>query len=417
MSFDASLAEICGKGPFYIKCGTLDWSFDTKSSFTLKNKDLSFEIPLPFDAPSLKELFGKISFCVEGGLVMGWGIKNLYSYFLGRTGRHLNLGATIWELKVLENYLGTWNNEPASFLEAFQRLKNVGSLPGWEQAKAIFKQIYLPLVTTVVPVMETLGVVDRVNKKHLYSFYEIAGQSNGRLRCEKVLTHCYNPHCLLPEEKIRFYPPFLDHGFLLFDYKTMEVTFLQWLSGDPVLGEILFSGQDIYDAIWERVTGVKSNENYRAKCKLLFIPLIYGQGAKTLAERNKIPLETAVKLVDKMYKTFPVAFNWIEERQGLSATDYFGRIRTFDQEYKARNFVVQSPAALFCLLKLFRVYSCLPHEAKLSMSIHDGYVLNVREQDQMNVVRSVRHCLESEEEMFPGLRLKTTNSFSNNLAI
>jgi hypothetical protein len=415
LSFDASLSEICGKGPFYITCGTLDWSFDTKSSFTLKNKDFTFEIPLPFDAPSLKELFGKLEFCVEGGLVIGWGIKNLFSYFLGRTGKSLGLNATVLELKILENYLGLWNEAPGSFLEAIQRLKALGGVEGWDKAKNVYNSIYKPLVTTVVPSIETLGVVDRATKKHLYSYYEIAGQQNGRLRCEKVLAHCFNPHCLLPEEKGGFYPPMLDYAYLLFDYHHMEVTVLQWLSKDPVLGHLLASGQDVYDAIWERITGGKSNENLRNKCKLLFLPMIYGQGVKTLAEVNKIPVEMAGKLVDKMHKTFSVAFNWIEEKQGLSATDHFGRRRDFDQPYKARNFVVQSPAALFCLLKLSRLYASLPSKARLCMSIHDGYTVLVPEYDYQDVARSAVSCLESEEEMFPGLYLKTSCKFGKNL--
>ena len=63
--------------------------------------------------------------------------------------------------------------------------------------------------------------------------------------------------------------------------------------GDPemeqindVLGKILDSGGDLYEAIWKEVTNLECNELYREKSKSIFLPVVYGQGVDSVAERG-----------------------------------------------------------------------------------------------------------------------------------
>jgi hypothetical protein len=52
------------------------------------------------------------------------------------------------------------------------------------------------------------------------------------------------------------------------------VTVLQWLSGDPLLTSLLASGRDMYEAIWEEVTGVPCSPEFREACKGFFLPVV-----------------------------------------------------------------------------------------------------------------------------------------------
>ena len=160
----------------------------------------------------------------------------------------------------------------------------------------------------------------------------------------------------------------------------MEVCVLAYLSKDKELNRILESGRDIYSAIWEKLTSKTCTDVYRQKTKDLFLPVMYGLGYNGLAEKLKIPLDYSKILINRISSVFSGCNDWIINQQNQInnefITDYFGRIRNFEESYKIRNFSIQSPASLICLDKLNKLRFAIKDFANLTMHIHDGYVIN-----------------------------------------
>src|SRR6185503_18156205 len=120
----------------------------------------------------------------------------------------------------------------------------------------VHQQIHIPLAVRVIPKIETSAFRDQVDRMYRYSFYEIEGQQNGRLRCFQAFDNSVLAHNLKPEDKVRFRPN-QDSVFAVIDFKSLEAHVLQWLSKDERLGKIISSGRDIYTTIYSLLFGQK----------------------------------------------------------------------------------------------------------------------------------------------------------------
>jgi len=403
-----------------------DFTGNKPVSLRIASAGLKMELALPPEVKKLQELCGKFtSYFAHDKLFIGWNIKELYSYVLAKTGKPFEIGGKVFDLKILEWYLGINLPIPESFADAKVRLAKVIEHPSWVHLKNIYGTIYNPLVESVIPRIETLGIVDTQQKKRLYSHYHIDGQVNGRMKCTKNPVNGFMPHSMGSDDKEVLRPPCLEDDFISLDYKHMEVSTLQWLSGDPVLGQLLDSGNDLYEEIWTLLTTLPCNEAYRLKCKSIFLPVVYGQGVKAVAARGEMSESTAKKFVDKIYSKFPVAMSWIQNQQNNlvdgMATDVFGRCRTFEEPYLVRNFCVQSPAAIVCLEKLvqldhaFKLDKILNTKARVGFHIHDGYILFASRFEKRRVIDLAKSVLEAESLLCPGLKLKVSCQTGINL--
>ena len=380
-------------------------------------KGMKFEFPLPEDKKECIELLAGLNAAIyqKKIITLAWNIKGFLSYVRFRTGDYWHVNGPLVDLRIMESFAGELGECPKNFKEAHERFTKLTRMDTWEKIGKVYQQIYLPLLTRVVPEMEVLGINDTGARHPVYSCYELEGQLNGRMKCLKAFTYSFNPHSLDDELKARLRPVGYDKRFVLFDYKHMEVAVLQWLSKDPVLGEILDSGNDVYKIIWERITSISCTDAQRAVCKAVFLPVMYGQGPKSVAERLKVYEPTGERLIRNIYRSFPVATSWIQEQQETFdannfATDYFGRRRRFDnQQYKIRNFVVQAPASIICLHKLVRLYESLQGNAELVFHIHDGYGIVIHKSN-VKAADTAIDVLQSDESLYPGLKLKTATS-------
>jgi hypothetical protein len=361
------------------------------------------------------ELLGSAIFANGHMAVIGWNVKNLYSYVRFHWAAPLGTGCQLVDLAAMEGLLGTRGGRPRDLEEAAARTLRVIRHPNWRRLRGIYDRVHLPLITEVIPELETVGVLDREGRRMLYAHYEVEGQVNGRLRCSKAYKNAYNPHCITPEDKARLLPPGPDDVFLILDFSHLEVSVLQWLSGDDRLGKILSSGEDLYRGIFRSLTGSAcDSEKKRSWSKAVFLPVVYGQSAKSLAERLKVSPRTAEMVVGLVYARFPRALGWVRDCQRYAINqccqDFFGRTRWFDpaESYKVRNFVVQAPAALVCLDKLVKLYRSLPPDARLAAHIHDGYVLYARQSAARATADLAQGVLEADDGLCPGLRLKTS---------
>lgn len=384
------------------------------------------EIPLDDTKHNLIRIFSalqNVDPSQKDRVIIGWNLKGLYSFVLGKTKRPLLLNGRIIDLQVMERFFAINKPRPKTYHEAERRLSEVMVMPSFNRFKEIYKSIHKPLMTEILPQMETLGMADSSDVWH--SCYDIEGQINGRLRASQAFKRSFNPHGLTDERKSQLKSTNPNEAFwMYFDFKSMEVFVLYWLSNDPNLGKILKTSNDLYSAIWTELTGQDCNDHYRKICKQIFLPVVFGATAKSLCKRIPKMLEsTAQQIIKRIYIRFPVAMNWVQEQQdsvsenGI-ATDYFDRRRHFEGEfYKVRNFVIQSPAALVCLHKLVKLHQALEdfELGRMAYHVHDGYMVRTTESHRNEVYSVAQETLESPEPLYPGLTLKVGCEAGTNL--
>ncbi len=366
-------------------------------------------------------LFGILGVALKGMKVIVWDWKNLASYLKAATGRAFGLEATLIDLKVLEAYAGLKAKSPETLAGALNRVKTLVQTGVWKDIQPVYQKILLPLVGVVVPAMETAGLLDFEAVKKVHANYEVAGQENGRMRCEGAFRHSFLPHNLDAAAKKRLKPRSLEELFVCFDFRNYEVSVLQHLSGDEKLGELL-AGEDPYSAIYEAVTGIAGDPDSRKKAKKMFLPVIYGAGASRLATSLGVALPTAEQIVGRIHGLFPVALRWVESyqqqaRESGSAKDIFGKRRFFPpgEEYLARNFSIQAPGSTICLEKLVRLHEALKGVTDIAYNTHDGYCVFANKSNWKEVFQKGHAALTGDSLISPGLRLKVACQAGRNL--
>lgn len=354
-------------------------------------------------------IFKETLFC-SGIKCIFWGAKNFFSTVLRYTKKTLVPECNLIDLKVIEYYLGIRQDVPKSYLEATFRARVI--FDKQNQWKSVYKKIHLPLIWDVLPSVENTGIVDSQQRKLLRAYYEIEGTVNGRLKCHLAFKDGFNPHTIGPEQREIFLPYGEDANFMCFDFKFMEVTVLQWLSGDENLKKILDSGKDFYKVIFKLLSGVDcENDKYRNFAKKVFLPVVFGMTVKGMMEATKISEIKAQKILDTLNKYFPSAMSFVQRHQHeTEISDYLGRVRRFEFNSctKARNFVIQSPSATICCEKLIALRKTL-HKVNVPIGfyVHDGYTLYVKK-DKINYIKKLtKDVLEKPSELMPGLMLKT----------
>jgi hypothetical protein len=381
----------------------LDFTSNKKYNINISTSKQIFTFPI--DISKIVEFY---SFLNDLGslnpVVFAWNFKNINSYFLHKAKKTFDFN-NLYDLKIIEEYYGLKRLNPQDFNEAKNRLLGLSE---FGKFKKIWQQVYLPLISEVIPHIENTPLVSKDIKNYVYPYYEIGGQVNGRMKCNSSYFRGYNPHSLRVDNKINLTSPGYEDNFLYFDFKSHEVCVLQWLSGDEELRKIIDSGDDIYARIWEKITGITCDTTKRAICKSIFLPIIFGQGIKATAEIIKISESSAKKIIDNIYNSFPNALKYVEQLpENGKITDYFGKTRLLNGEaFKARNFLVQSPASIICFHKLVELYKKIKNKAKICYHLHDGFCIIVNNQNLSQVLDLGKEVLQASSDLYPGLKLK-----------
>ncbi len=371
------------------------------------------EIKIPLKSDFLIQIVGLLQaslFDDEEICIFGWNLKNLFSWLLYRTKCLISVQCRLFDLKLSEAFLGLKNPCPKSYIEAFNRLGLVLKDSQWSKAKTIHQKVYLPLLTEVIPSLESTGIYDKVSRKLLHTYYEIEGQVGGRMNCLDI--RGFNPHVISPEQRENLHPVCFDDCFMYFDFSNMEITTLQWLAQDEALKQILDSNEDVYKLVFKLIFGMEcDNDKKRELCKSLFLKTLYGMSVEALAKFEGIKAEAVEFFVSRIYKLFPKSFNWIQNNQNISDNfcyDVSGRRRFFDDNefYKIKNFVVQAPSSLVCHEKLINLHRAIQGYAQIGCYIYDGYIVYCKKSLIQTVHLIGQEVLQAESELIPGLKLK-----------
>lgn len=346
-----------------------------------------------------------------------WDIKAFASYFRHVTQKYLTPTNSLIDLKIIESFLNIRKNPPENLVEAVNRTKLIVKHKSWQ---SVYKSVHLPLALRVLPSIETSPLLNEETKRPEYPYYEIEGQINGRMNCLKKFTKTYLPHNMGPDVRKVLKPRGYGLRFLCSDFRHCEVTVLQWLSGDLKLKEILDSGSDLHEKVYEIITDDPCNtENKRKLSKKMFLPVMYGCGTSGLAHNLGVNEGVAGELIGRIKHQFKTAWEWMiarqQEAKNGTITDYFGRPRLFAEKesYLARNFSVQGVAATVCQEKLIDLHEVVNREEKSNIvfSIHDGFGLVCKTEFAHEAFKMVKQVCEAESALCPGLKMKVEIKF------
>lgn len=365
-----------------------------------------------FSIPSIhfSTFVGFLTWFIFGGkkTIYSWDVKKLFSYFYFRLPRHyvINVLARLIDVKYGESFLGIEKLCPETFEEAEERaMRIVNSDACWN----VHHRLHIPLATKVLPKIETAGITDIKYRGIRYPSYEIEGQAHGRLKCKESFSGSLLTHNLNKEDKECLKSARQDHRLVTFDFRSMEVYVLQWLSHDEVLGKIISSGRDIYSTIFSLFYGARATKENRQFIKDAFLPIVYGIQADSLARKLNVSFEEARELVRFVNKYFSGAMNWLQLHQdkaknGETVYDFLGRPRSYDKHWIVRNAIVQGPAAAVCLEKLIALHEGL--DCEIVASIHDAYVVDSHVKRMDDITSRAINILESPCQILPNLKLK-----------
>ncbi len=369
----------------------------------------------PDSAPILHRLFESVAGAKQVP-ILGHGLKDLFTLFQRLNGRRANI-KNVYDLQWYESYLNldSSENDYHLMLSNFKNwLKN-------DNLVKIYKSIYAPLICQILPDIESFSFLNEETNKLVFPTYKLEGQENGRLSCICSKKRSYNPHSL-GEDKKNYKLHLYGNTIYQFDYKNMEVSVLAALSKDERLLEIINGEKDVYENIFEIVSGCKNIADARSLGKKMFLPVIYGQTPTGMSKSLDISIDQAQIYFNKLANHFQKAFAYVESFQDKAkqfgeVEDYFGRKRSvkIEEAYKARNFAIQSPAALICLESLVKLEKEKQHLYKIAFHVHDGYFLACKQSDMLEVYHQCKKSLESKSEFMPDVKLTVSAKVGKNL--
>jgi len=386
-----------------------------KLNFYGQNK-IDFSIVLTDENLFLTLSLLKLSLFSKRFKIITYNWKNFASFVVAKTKKTFSVECSIIDLKILESYSGNKGNPPTSFAQALHRLRNLITSGLWKEIEERYKNIFLPLMTCVIPHLETTHVLDLSTGARVFAHYDIDGQENGRLRCSNVFKSGFVPHALKPDQKDCLKVRDSDDLFMYFDFKGMEVFVLAALSNDKLLRD-LCAEKDVYAALWTSLTNQEvCQANDRDLVKKMFLPVIYGQSAYSLSQRLGISKESADAFVDSIKQKFKTSLSYVQSHEEFLkqygyTKDIFGKRRTnyeSGKEYLARNFSIQAPSALICMEKLIDLYFALNDKTAIAYTVHDGYVVYANKKNWNEIYQIGLRVLTAESKLLPNLKLKVS---------
>ncbi len=201
------------------------------------------------------------------------------------------------------------------------------------------------------------------------------------------------------------------------DYSQIELRILAHLSGDEGLQAAFRAGDDVHRTTAARVMGVapeKVTTEMRSRAKVVNFGIVYGMGARGLAQSLDISTEEAKQFIADYFRSYPGVKRFIDEtieraRRDRVVGTLLGRVRRLPDidsanpsarafsERVAVNTPVQGTAADIIKLAMLRVARELDRrglEARMILQVHDELLFDVPRQELAEMQDLVRECME-----------------------
>ena len=193
------------------------------------------------------------------------------------------------------------------------------------------------------------------------------------------------------------------------DYSQIELRLLAHFSADPALIAAFNNGEDIHARTAISVFGSSDGQN-RAIAKSINFGLIYGMGARRLAEQLEISNKDAKDYIERYFAAFGTVKDYLASIKTAAHKDGFvstllGRRRVFDfsianqrqiamYEREAVNTVFQGSAADIIKLAMNKIYPLLNDDVRLILQIHDELIFELRPELANSVLARIQGIMQ-----------------------
>ena len=236
------------------------------------------------------------------------------------------------------------------------------------------------------------SMLDWIDKHtgRIHPNFKQIGTPSGRFACDQPNVQQI-PHTPEYRECIRAAPGRL---LCIGDYSQIELRVLADFAEDPGMLLALESGDDLHMATAARMFDLPIDRvpsNLRAVGKTINFGLVYGIGARTLADRLKVTVDTAERFIDQYFAAYPrirdylrqAADTAVTERRVRSAAGRLVRIE-FDAADKSqvsgaqrlgKNIPIQATSAEITKQAMVLLDARLDSDCRIVNSIHDELVV------------------------------------------
>uniref|UniRef100_A0A1B0CWL4 DNA polymerase theta n=1 Tax=Lutzomyia longipalpis TaxID=7200 RepID=A0A1B0CWL4_LUTLO len=210
------------------------------------------------------------------------------------------------------------------------------------------------------------------------------------------------------------------------DFCQLELRILIHFAQDPILIQIIKSDCDIFRAVaarWSGIAEAKITPKMRNDAKQICYGIIYGMGARTLAEILKIDEASAREHIEGFYSVYPAIRAFSERTVKEARVKGFvetlaGRRRFLENisspeaalraqaERQAVNSLIQGSAADVAKKALLAVAGKSPKEAQFILHLHDELIFEVPEEKVPEFGMILRDAMEGCMKLSIPLRVK-----------
>ncbi len=204
------------------------------------------------------------------------------------------------------------------------------------------------------------------------------------------------------------------HVLIGADYSQIELRVMAHLSQDPGLMEAFASGEDVHASTARRVFKLDGDvpPELRARAKIVNFGVMYGMGARSLAQQMGLELAEAKAFIEGYFSAYAGVRRYLdrtleEAREKGFVQTLLGRRRWLPQlrggglersmaERAAINTPIQGSAADLVKLAMLRVHSALSRagRARLLLQVHDELIVECPAADAASVAERVRAEME-----------------------
>jgi DNA polymerase-1 len=288
-----------------------------------------------------------------------------------------------------------------------------------------YRELFKLKSTYIEPILK-LGLSDKNSRVHT-SFLQ-TGTSTGRLSSKEPNLQNIPVRTELGKEVRTAF--IAKDGFKLvgIDYSQIELRLLAHFSLDEALVNAFMDDKDIHFETAVKLFG-ENAKNMRSVAKSINFGLLYGMGARKLAQTINVSHVEAKGYIESYFASFPTVKTYLGSIEDGARKDGFirtilGRKRNFDfasasmlqvANYgrEAINAVFQGSAADLIKLAMLKIKnSLLGDNAKLLLQIHDELIFEVKDEKALDFAKQASEIMENIYKL--NIPLKTTVSIGDN---
>ncbi|MCH9813079.1 MAG: DNA polymerase I [Epsilonproteobacteria bacterium] len=271
-----------------------------------------------------------------------------------------------------------------------------------------YREIYKLRSTYIDPLLK---LANKEENHRIYTSFLQTGTATGRLSSKNPNLQNIPVRTELGREIRQGF--IAKEGYILvgIDYSQIELRLLAHFSQDGALTDAFKNDKDIHLETAIKIFGETDATNKRSIAKSINFGLLYGMGARKLAQTIDVTQKEAKSYIESYFASFPTVKSYLEQIQESAKEKGYvetllGRRRMFDYENanafikasferESVNTVFQGSAADLMKLSMNEIEKRLDKsKGKMLLQIHDELIFEVKEQEAQNFATEAKTIME-----------------------